>query len=73
MDPDPDLGSQTPLRKSALFVVIEEVAGIALVFLGGALIKTEQTAAVVLTIVVGSGLLALGIFSGWQNRRDRQK
>jgi uncharacterized membrane protein HdeD (DUF308 family) len=73
VDPDPDLGSETPLRKSPLFVVLEEVVGTALVFLGCALIKSEQTAAVVLTIIVGSSLLALGIYQGWRNRRDRHE
>ena len=69
MNPDPQLGSEKPLRKSALFVVAEEVVGTALISLGCALIKSEQVAAVVLTILVGASLLALGIVQGWKNRR----
>ncbi len=69
MNLDPDLGGQTLLRKSAFLFVLEEVVGAALVLVGGAFIKSEQTLAVILTIIVGSALLGLGIFSAWKNRR----
>jgi VIT1/CCC1 family predicted Fe2+/Mn2+ transporter len=71
VDPDPDIGSQIPWWKSPFFVVLEEVVGTAVFVVGGAFIKSEQTAAIVLTMIVGGALLALGVYHGWKNRRDR--